>query len=146
MERYKWVQFARKLLPRPATTHRKTVSVPVGAMDKVSGKVQNANTHILRCQNHEDAHSSRSVTQFKGQFKGAMEEIARHGQKVSAPQLPDSSTRWCWSVLPCQRCGVPRPASRKTEHVTFHRGDGGNVADGCACARALLGTVFCFEY
>ena len=31
MERYKeWVQFARKLSPRPATTHRKTVNVPVG--------------------------------------------------------------------------------------------------------------------
>ena len=32
-----------------------------GAMDEVSQKVQNANTHILRCQNHEHAHSSRSV-------------------------------------------------------------------------------------
>jgi hypothetical protein len=38
--------------------------------------------------------------------------------------MPDSSTHWCWSVLPCQRCRVLRPASQKTEHVMFHRGDG----------------------
>jgi len=30
-------------------------------MDESSGKVQNANTHILRQQDHEHAHSSRSV-------------------------------------------------------------------------------------
>ena len=45
-----------------------------GAMEEMSGKVQNANTHILRRQNHEHAHSSRSV---KGQFKGAMEHYMR---------------------------------------------------------------------
>ena len=32
-----------------------------GAMEDMSGKVQNANTHILRCQNHEHTHSSQSV-------------------------------------------------------------------------------------
>ena len=32
-----------------------------GAMEETSGKVQNASTHILRGQNHEHAHSSRSV-------------------------------------------------------------------------------------
>ena len=32
-----------------------------GAMEEMSQTVQNANTHILRCQNHEHAHSSRSV-------------------------------------------------------------------------------------
>ena len=42
-------------------------------MDEVSGKVQNANTHILRSQNHEHA---QAVSQFKGQFKGAMERYA----------------------------------------------------------------------
>ena len=30
-------------------------------MEDMSGKVQNANTHLLQCQNHEHAHSSRSV-------------------------------------------------------------------------------------
>ena len=145
-------------------------------MEDMSGKVQNANTHSLQCQNHEHARSSRSVhgpvqwgdgtlrmglirgkssppatkhtwrrlahqwgddtgfdsrvsshanAQGNGQhFSGAMEEISTQGQKVSAPQMPDSSTRWCWSVLPCRRWRVPRPASQKTEHVTFHRGDG----------------------
>ena len=33
----------------------------MGAMEEMSQTVQNANTHILRCQNHEHAHSSRSV-------------------------------------------------------------------------------------
>ena len=32
-----------------------------GAMEDMSGKVQNANTHRLGSQNHEHAHSSRSV-------------------------------------------------------------------------------------
>jgi len=32
-----------------------------GAMDEMSEKVQHANTHILRHQDHEHAHSSRSV-------------------------------------------------------------------------------------
>ena len=32
-----------------------------GGMEELSQKVQNANTHILRRQNHEHAHSSRSV-------------------------------------------------------------------------------------
>ena len=35
-----------------------------GAMEDMSGQVQNANTHILQCQNHENhehAHNSRSV-------------------------------------------------------------------------------------
>ena len=32
-----------------------------GAMEEMPQTVQNANTHILRCQNHEHAHSSRSV-------------------------------------------------------------------------------------
>ena len=33
----------------------------MGAMEEISQKVQNANTHRLRRQNHEHAHSSRSV-------------------------------------------------------------------------------------
>jgi hypothetical protein len=35
-------------------------SIP-GAMDEMSEKVQHANTHILRHQDHEHAHNSRSV-------------------------------------------------------------------------------------
>jgi 23S rRNA G2445 N2-methylase RlmL len=34
-------------------------SASIGAMDEISQEVQNANTHILRRQNHEDAHSNR---------------------------------------------------------------------------------------
>ena len=90
-------------------------------MEEMRQKVQNASTHILRRKN-TSTHTTPG--QCKGQSKGAMEEISRQGQKVSAPKMPDSSTRWCWSVLPCRRCRVLRPASQKTEHVTFHRGDG----------------------
>ena len=36
-------------------------SKSIGAMDEMSEKVQHANTHILRHQDHEHAHSSRSV-------------------------------------------------------------------------------------
>ena len=39
-----------------------------GAMEEMSQTVQNANTHKLRRQNHEHAHSSHS--QFKDWFKG----------------------------------------------------------------------------
>ena len=42
-------------------------SKPIGAMDEMSQKVRNANTHILQRQNHEDAHSNRSV---KGSVQG----------------------------------------------------------------------------
>jgi hypothetical protein len=41
-----------------------------GAMEELSQKVQNANTHILRRRrSHEHAHNSRS-------FKGAMDEMS----------------------------------------------------------------------
>ena len=33
----------------------------IGAMEEMSGKVQNASTHILRRKNHEYVQSSRSV-------------------------------------------------------------------------------------
>ena len=47
-------------------------SKPIGAMEEMSGKVQNASTHKLERKNHEHVHTA--VGQFKGQFKGAMEE------------------------------------------------------------------------
>ena len=90
MERYTWVRFAGKLTPchaniwrrsayqrgdgtlhmssirRKAHTQgilrtRKAHGQISGAMEDMPGKVQKANTHILRCQNHKHAHSSRSV-------------------------------------------------------------------------------------
>ena len=74
-----------------------------GAMDNSSRRVQNARTHApLRTRKAEHTVNS-----------GAMEEISRQGQKVSSPKMPDSSTRWCWSVLLCPRRRVPRPASQK---------------------------------
>ena len=39
----------------------KARSASIGAMDEKSEKVQNANTHTLRHQDHEHAHSIRSV-------------------------------------------------------------------------------------
>ena len=50
-------------------------------MEEMSGKVKNASTHALRCRSREHAHTA--VDQFKGQFKGAMEEMSGQGQKVS---------------------------------------------------------------
>jgi hypothetical protein len=49
------------------TSTRTTVGQFKGAMDEMSQKVRNANTHSLRRQNHEDAHSNRSV---KGSVQG----------------------------------------------------------------------------
>jgi hypothetical protein len=43
-------------------------SKSIGTMDEMSQKVRNANTHLLRRQNHEDAHSNRSV---KGSVQGS---------------------------------------------------------------------------
>ena len=45
---------------RPAS-RTATRSSSIGEMEEMSQTVQNANTHKLRCQNHEHAHSSRSV-------------------------------------------------------------------------------------
>jgi len=145
---------------RPASQKQARFS---GAMEDMSGKVQNANTHRLGSQNHEHAHSSRSVqgpvqwgdgtlhawvrfcarthsvlpqhTANSEHTSGAMEEMSGQGQKASTPRLPDSSRRWCWSVSPCPRCRVPHPASQKNERVMFQvqGGDGGNVWEGSKC-------------
>ena len=45
----------------PALPAARARSASIGAMDEMSEKVQHANTHILRHQDHEHAHSSRSV-------------------------------------------------------------------------------------
>ena len=42
-------------------------SSSIGAMEEMSGEVQNANTHILRRHIHEHAHSSRSVQGGNGE-------------------------------------------------------------------------------
>ena len=51
-------------------------------MEETSGKVQNASTHALRCRSSEHAHTA--VGQFKGQFKGAMDESSGKGSKMQA--------------------------------------------------------------
>eukprot|EP00964_Phaeocystis_antarctica_P063382 scaffold38033_cov69-Phaeocystis_antarctica.AAC.3 len=65
--------------------------------------------------------------QFKGQFKGAMEELSRQGKKASTHnklrcrgycRLRSWPLRW-------NRHRRHRPASREIE-VKLHRGDGGN--------------------
>ena len=53
------VRFAGKLTPCH-NAHSKGQHSS-GAMEDMSGKVQNANTHSLRRQSHEHTHSSRSV-------------------------------------------------------------------------------------
>ena len=42
-------------------------SASIGAMEEILQKVQNANTHRLRRQNH--AHTRAATSQFKGQVK-----------------------------------------------------------------------------
>ena len=81
MERYKWVQFARKLLPRPATTHRKTVSVPVGRWRKCGKRFK------MRALTYCDAKITSTCTtagQIKGKFKGAMDESSGKCSKMQA--------------------------------------------------------------
>jgi hypothetical protein len=58
--------------PTHCTHTRQTVN-SAGAMEETSGKVQNASTHLLQCRSRERAHTA--VGQFKGQFKGAMDEM-----------------------------------------------------------------------
>ena len=60
-------------------------SQSIGAMEEMSGKVQNASTHILQRQSREHAHTA--VGQFKGQFKGAMDEMSRKVQNSSTQML-----------------------------------------------------------
>ena len=66
-----------------------------GAMEDMSGKVENASTHFLRCQSSEHAHTA--VGQFKGQFSGAMEERSGQCRRLEKANtqipLPRSRTR-----------------------------------------------------
>ena len=57
------------------------MSASIGAMEEMSGKVQNASTHRLGRINHEHVHSSRSVQ--GSQFKGAKDESSGNVQKAS---------------------------------------------------------------
>ena len=102
MECYTWVRFAGKLTGCQ-TMHIAMVSISVGQWITVQGRFK------VQAPTPNCAHTRQHTVKFSG----AMEEISRQGQKVSAHWLRDSSTRWCWSVLPCHRCGVPRPASQK---------------------------------
>ena len=78
MERYTWVRFAGKLTGCQ-TTHIAMVSISVGRWNK-RFKMQ-----ALTYCDAEIISTRTAVSQFKGQCNGAMEEIFRHGQKVSAP-------------------------------------------------------------
>ena len=60
MDRYAWVRFTEKLT-HGCHKHMAMVSTPVGRWRKCLGRFKMQNTHILWCQNHEHAHSSRSV-------------------------------------------------------------------------------------
>ena len=62
-------------------TARSQFSQFSGVMEEMSGKVQNASTHALRCRSREHAHTA--VGQFKGQFKGAMEEMSETVQNAN---------------------------------------------------------------
>ena len=57
-----------------------------------------------------------------------MEETSGQVQKVKAHT---SCRQFAYTLVlvsvAVPRWRVPRPASQKTEHVTFHRGDGGNI-------------------
>jgi hypothetical protein len=123
MERYTWVRFAGKLTSCHST-HIVKVSTPVGrwnmgvgsirrkthgelprhtassehtigAMEEMSGKVQNASTHPLRSYRHEHAHNSWSVqgpvqggdgTLHMGSIRGKAHPLPRkHMATVSIP-------------------------------------------------------------
>ena len=71
-------------LPRHTTNSEHTS----GAMEDMSGKVQNANTHILQCQNHEHAHSSRSV---QGPVQWGDGTLHMGSIRGKAHRLPDNA-------------------------------------------------------
>ena len=66
-------------LDRDATTALRAARVnskSIGAMEEMSGKVQNASTHPLGRKNHEHAHNSQSV-------QGAMEDMSGKVQNAN---------------------------------------------------------------
>ena len=111
-------------------------SSSIGAMEEMSGKVQNANTHPLQCQSREHAHSSRSVQ--GPQFKGAMEEMSGKVQNASTHRL--RRTRTTAGQFKGQFKGAMDDSSRNVQNANAHLtlckqgsiqsvqwGDGGNV-------------------
>ena len=110
MERYKWVQFARKLSPRPATTHRKTVSVPVGRWNVTCmGSIRRKTHGALPRHTTNSEHTS-----------GAME-------------------RYTWVRFAGKLSHCPAMTHRKTVSV-YQWGDGGNVWDGSKCKHSPTAT------
>ena len=83
-----------------------------GAMEKMSGKVQNANTHPLQCQSREHAHSSRSVQgpQFKGQWNVTQGSIRRKTH-VALPRHTTNSEH---------TIGALDESSRNVQNVSAH--------------------------
>ena len=75
-------------------------------MEEMSGKVQNANTHILRRQNHEHAHSNRSVQGSVQAVQGGDGRNVLERSKASAQKLLRFCTRLSRSAslrLQCRR-------------------------------------------
>ena len=98
-------------------------------MEDMSGKVQNANTHILQCQNHEHAHSSRSVQGPVQWGDGTLHAWVRFGAKL---------TQSCHSTTPTvkipvgdglqfkegSKCNFLHTAHTQGNTQSIQRGDG----------------------
>ena len=76
-----------------------------GAMDEMSGKVQNSSTHPLRCQSHEHAHNSRSV---QGSSMGRWNVTCRGSiwriTHVALPQHTTTVSIYQWGPLTVAMC------------------------------------------
>ena len=72
MERYKWVRFAEKSSPRPATTHRKTVSVPVGRWNVTRvGSIRRKTHEALPRHTANSEHTSGAMERYMRGFDSA---------------------------------------------------------------------------
>ena len=83
-----------------------------GAMEDMSGKVQNANTHILQCQNHEHAHSSRSV---QGPVQWGDGTLHMGSIRGKAHILPDNAHSNCQ-----HSSGAMEETSGKVQNASTH--------------------------
>ena len=105
-------------------------------MEDMPGKVQKANTHILRCQNHKHAHSSRSVqgpvqrgdgTLHMGSIRGKAHPLPRkHMATVSIP-----AGRWnVTHEFDSQESSHARHTAHTQGTRANQRGDGGHAREG----------------
>eukprot|EP00964_Phaeocystis_antarctica_P047421 scaffold27425_cov69-Phaeocystis_antarctica.AAC.8 len=61
-------------------------SSSIGALEELSGKVQNASTHRLPCRHHEHTHNSRSVGHS---VQGGAGYKFKECSRASTPNQPD---------------------------------------------------------